>query len=194
MKQVQKVSVLNGLGETSTVNYKVSENVLKFIQTLCQDGLEIENLVESRVRLYKKMKSKILLTLPPDPKLMVQTIRRIHHQLYYWLRFNTKVIDVINMEKFWWSVEKERGAVTPAWFKGIFFLSLVFVTKSQLWSNYLILFLLSHILKQISRFFLQVCLKKYDLLLPPDVNGLSYSFPISSLQPQMLLIYVNLCY
>ena len=35
MKQVQKVSVLNGLGETSTVNYKVPENVLKFIQTLC---------------------------------------------------------------------------------------------------------------------------------------------------------------
>ena len=78
----------------------MSQNISKFIQTIGYLGLEIENLVESRVRLYKKMKTKILLTLPPDPKLMEQTILRIHHQLYYWLRFDTKVIDVINMDKF----------------------------------------------------------------------------------------------
>ena len=100
MKQVQKVSLFNGFGETSTVNYKVPPKVSKFIQTICYAGLEIKNLVEFRVKLYSKMKTKTLLILPPDPKSMEQAILRIHHQLYYWLRFYSKEIDVINMDKF----------------------------------------------------------------------------------------------
>ena len=72
------------------------------------------------------MKTKTLLTLPPDPKSMEQAILRKHYQLYYWLlRFDTKEIYVINIEKFGWSVEKESGTVTPVWFKGIFFQSLI---------------------------------------------------------------------
>ena len=58
------------------------------------------------------MKTKTLLKLPPNPKSM-EPILRIYHQLYYRLRFDTKEIDVINMEKFRWSVEKESGAVIP---------------------------------------------------------------------------------
>ena len=83
MKQVQKqVSLLNGFGETSTVDYKVSQNVSKFIQTICCAGLEIENLLETRVKLCRKIKTKTLLTLPLDPKSMEQAILKIHHQLY----------------------------------------------------------------------------------------------------------------
>ena len=78
------------------------------------------------------------------------------------------------MEKFGWSVERENGAVTPVWFKGIFFQSLITVfTKLYLRFNQLIPFLISHILKQTSSFSLQVCLSMYDLLLPPDVKELS---------------------
>ena len=57
MKQIQKVrgvSLLNGFGETSAVDYKVSQNVSKFIQTICYAGQENENLVESRVKLIGK--------------------------------------------------------------------------------------------------------------------------------------------
>ena len=120
----------------------MSQNISKFIQTIGYLGLEIENLVESRVRLYKKMKTKILLTLPPDPRLMEQTILRIHHQLYYWLRFDTKVIDVIIMDKFGWSVERESGAVTPLWFKDILFQSLI--TFLLDYSNHSILIIQFH--------------------------------------------------
>ena len=120
----------------------MSQNVSKFIQTIGYLGLEFENLVESRVRLYKKMKAKILLTLPPDPRLMEQTILRIHHQLYYWLRFDTKEMDVINMEKFGWSVEKESGAVTPLWFEDILFQSLI--TFLLNYSNHSILIIQFH--------------------------------------------------
>ena len=56
MKQVQKVNLLNGFGKISTVDYKVSQNVSKFIQTICYAGRQIENILESRVRLYRKMK------------------------------------------------------------------------------------------------------------------------------------------
>ena len=66
MKQVQKVRVLNGFGETSAADYKKFQKV----STICYAGLEIENLVESRARLYSKMKTKTLLTLPPDPQSM----------------------------------------------------------------------------------------------------------------------------
>ena len=100
MKQGQKVNLLKGFGETSTFDYKVSQNASKYIRTLCYAGLETENLVDFRVRLYKKMKTKTLLILSPEPKSMEQTILRIHHQLYYWLRFDTRETDVINIEKF----------------------------------------------------------------------------------------------
>ena len=100
MKKGQKVSLLKGFGETSTFDYKVSQNASKYIRAICYAGLEIENLAESRVRLYKKMKTKTLLILPPGPKSMEQAILRIHHQLYFWLRFDTKDTDVINNEKF----------------------------------------------------------------------------------------------
>ena len=73
------------------------------------------------------MKTKALQTLPPDPKSIEQAILRIHHQLYYWLRSDTKYIDVINLEKFGWSVERESGTVTPVWFIGIFFQSIISV-------------------------------------------------------------------
>ena len=43
MKQDQKVSLLNGFRATSTVDYQVSQNVSKFIGTICYAGLKTEN-------------------------------------------------------------------------------------------------------------------------------------------------------
>ena len=55
MKELQKVSLLDAFWEI--VDYKLSQNILKFLHFICYAGLEIGNLVESRVRLYKKMKT-----------------------------------------------------------------------------------------------------------------------------------------
>ena len=57
MKQVQKISLLDGFGKTSTVDFKVSQSASKFIQTIYYTGREIGNLVEYSVRLYRKMKT-----------------------------------------------------------------------------------------------------------------------------------------
>ena len=53
MKQVQKVSLLNGFGETSTVYYKVLQYVSKFMQNFYYAGLKIGNVVDSRVRVLE---------------------------------------------------------------------------------------------------------------------------------------------
>ena len=68
MKQVQNVSVSNGFRETLTAYYKSQK-----VSTFCYVGLDIENLAESKDRLYSKMKTKTPLkplTLPPDPQSM----------------------------------------------------------------------------------------------------------------------------
>ena len=117
MKQVQKVSLLNGFRETSTVDYKMSQNVSKFIDSSCNAALETENLVKSRVRIHRKMKTKTLLTLANSYNIS-KAILRIHHQLCHRLRFDTKEIDVINMEKFGGSVKWKNEAFTPVWFEG----------------------------------------------------------------------------
>ena len=49
MKHRQKISFLNRFEQISTVDYKVSQKVSKSIQSICCAGLEIENLVDSRV-------------------------------------------------------------------------------------------------------------------------------------------------
>ena len=68
-----------------------------------------------------KMKTKTLLTLPPDPRSIDQAILIIHYRL----RLVTKELDVITMEKFGWSVARESEAVTSVWFKDICFQSLI---------------------------------------------------------------------
>ena len=55
MKEVQKISLLDGFWEI--VDYKLSQNISTFLHFICYAGLEIENLVESRGRLYKKNKT-----------------------------------------------------------------------------------------------------------------------------------------
>ena len=119
MKQIKQLDLLSGFGESSVINHEIIQNVSKFIQTVCYSGFKDENLVETRVRLYRKMKTKTLQTLPPDPKSMEQAILRIQHQLYYWLKFDVKEIHELDKEKYGWFVDKENGTVTPVWFKGI---------------------------------------------------------------------------
>ena len=54
------------------VSCKVSDNtakdVEKFIQSACYSGKEVESITETRVRLYKQMKTKTAQSLLPDEK------------------------------------------------------------------------------------------------------------------------------
>ena len=80
------------------------------------NGIENESLVETRIRLYKAMKTKSSQALPPDPDSMTEAIKRMHFQTYYCLRFNDRIPDEIDYSKNGW--KEESGVVVPIWFTG----------------------------------------------------------------------------
>ena len=59
--------LLDGLGDSLDVSDDVRNNVSKFVQVGCYSGLSNESYIQTRVRLYKKMKVKSSLSIPPDP-------------------------------------------------------------------------------------------------------------------------------
>ena len=73
-------------------------------------------MVETRIRLYKAMKTKSSQALPPDPDSMTEAIKRMHFKTYYWLRFNDRIPDEIDYSKNGW--KEESGIVVPIWFTG----------------------------------------------------------------------------
>ena len=50
------LSLLNDFGESVAVSDALQDKVTKFIQRVCYSGQENESLVQTRVRLYKKMR------------------------------------------------------------------------------------------------------------------------------------------
>ena len=73
---------------TIVASCKVSEaavtDVERFIQTVCCSAKEEKGETETRVRLYKQMKTKTAHSSPPDEKLILQTFKRILYKVYYW--------------------------------------------------------------------------------------------------------------
>ena len=83
---------------------------------MCYARMEDKSVTETKVRIYKQLKTKTSQVISPDKNSMLQAIKRIHHQLYYWLRSNIAVIPEIDLsENRWMTVE---GNVQPVWFVG----------------------------------------------------------------------------
>ena len=108
-------------------------DVIKFIQTICYSGKPNESLVDIRVRLYKNQKIKGSVSLPADPDSMKQAILRVHHQLYYWLRLDSEIVDAIPLEVNGWKVVENTNHILPIWFTDINYCKfLIFLTPSPL--------------------------------------------------------------
>ena len=81
---------------------------------MCYFGMEDESVTETRVRIYKQLKTKTSQSIPPDENSMLQAIKRIHYQSYYRLGSDITVIPEIDLsENVWMIVE---GNVQPVWF------------------------------------------------------------------------------
>ena len=115
-----KLQELASLGIEKTITAKTISSVQRFIQFMCYSGKDDEDLVETRVRLYKKMKVKSSQSLPPDPKSIEQAIKRIHYQLYSWMQVDKNIVTELLLEENGWIVNAEDNSVTPLWFKGMF--------------------------------------------------------------------------
>ena len=125
-KQSSSLTLLEGFGHNRRLSNdedneddEVYSNVKKFVQTMIYNGKEDETLVETRVRLYKALKTKSSESIPPDPDSLCQAIYRIYYQLYYWLNFNEQIVDYIPFEEYGWTYNAQTKRVVPVWFTGI---------------------------------------------------------------------------
>ena len=94
------------------------DGVSKFIQTICYNGQDDESFVETKVRLYMRMKVKSSLTLPPDPKSTKQHILWVNFQLLDWLSFNEKAQQEKDLSNSGWVWDESRDQFIPIWFEG----------------------------------------------------------------------------
>ena len=79
--------------------------------------------MQTRVKLYKALKTKSSKALPPDPDSLRQALLRVHYQVYYWLGYKKKIINEIAFEDFGWTFDGENKLVIPVWFTGsVFFI------------------------------------------------------------------------
>eukprot|EP00795_Rhopilema_esculentum_P012489 gene12489-3172_t len=91
-------------------------NVREFVRSVIYSGKDDEDYVETRIPLYKSLKNKSSMSLPPDPDSVVQVIKRAHCQAYVWYRCGQRTINHLDLEEFGWKIQD--GDVKPVWFVG----------------------------------------------------------------------------
>ena len=75
-----------------------------------------EEYVETRVRMYKNLKKKSSMSLPPDPDSVIQVIKRAHLQAFIWYNCDRPFIENLKLEENGWKIE--NNDITPIWFIG----------------------------------------------------------------------------
>ena len=113
--------LLEGLGCSETVGEDLENSIEKFVQLICYSGMKDESYIETRVRLYKKMKVKSSMGLPADPKSLRQHIRRANFQLMEWLQCSKELMLDKNLTNSGWKVEssdESEISVVPVWYEG----------------------------------------------------------------------------
>ena len=118
MKNQDSLDHLSSLGESKELDLQSIKDIMVFVQTVMYSGRRDESYVDTRVRLYKAMKTKSSQSLPPDPDSIHQAVRRVHYQVYYWLRFAEKSIQYISLEDNGWTIDVAKSLVEPVWFTG----------------------------------------------------------------------------
>ena len=107
---------MQNIGVPSTINEKAVDKVSTFMQTMCYSRMEDESVIETKVRIYKQFKTKTSQSKPPDKNSMLQVIKRIHYQLYYWLRSDIAVILETDLSENGWMIVDQN--FQPVWFVG----------------------------------------------------------------------------
>ena len=77
------------------------------------------DVLQTKVRLYQKLKVKSSLNLPADPKSMKQHIHRANHQLFEWLQTHIKLTRKGDLSNSGWVWDEEERRVVPIWFEGV---------------------------------------------------------------------------
>ena len=85
------------------------------VQTSCYSRKEEENLNGATVRLSKQVKTAASQSLSPKQRSMLQAIKRIHYQVFYWSRIDEAIISDIISQDNGWIVDSENDEARPLW-------------------------------------------------------------------------------
>ena len=113
-----KCQLIESFGQNQSLGSENIDNVKEFIRTVVYSGKVDETYVETRIRLYKEMKSKSSSSIPPDPDSVEQAIKRANYQVFHWVRCCEVTIETVSFEDHGWKWDEEKRVVVPIWFKG----------------------------------------------------------------------------
>ena len=111
-----KAILLKSLGVEKELTESSISDVKEFIRSVLYAGQPSERYIDTRIRLYRNLKVKSSLPLPPDGFSVIQVIKRAHHQIYYWLRCCDMQFDRLDITNYGWVVDD--GNVLPLWYDG----------------------------------------------------------------------------
>eukprot|EP00794_Sanderia_malayensis_P017944 gene17944-biopygen12930 len=103
--------MLKSLGQDRNLDDQSVEEVKEFIRKIVYNGAAEETYVQTRINIYRNMKSKSSLPLPPDPDSVREAIKRVHCQVFTWIRCCKVTIEDIPADENGWRWDE-------VWFKG----------------------------------------------------------------------------
>ena len=103
-------------------NYQITKNVIEdnkeFIRSELYDGNEKKSYINTRVKIYKDLKQKSLLTLPPDSDSVTKAIKRVYLQIKRCLQSLKQNLTFPACEKNGWKLCDDNLIMVPVWFTG----------------------------------------------------------------------------
>ena len=88
----------------------------EFIRSVVYAAESSKNHVDTRIRIYKNLKRKKSMAIPPDPDSVELAIKRAHLQTLTWLPCSDKNIQTLNPEEFGFKLTD--GELKLLWFNG----------------------------------------------------------------------------
>ena len=111
-----KLKLIKELGKKGKLPGNHMQSAKEFIRSVVYAGEPSENYVDTRVRIYKNLKRKTSMAIPPDPDSVELAIKRAHLQTFTWLRCGDQNVQTLDPEEFGWKLTD--GELKPLWFNG----------------------------------------------------------------------------
>eukprot|EP00794_Sanderia_malayensis_P014584 gene14584-biopygen11679 len=110
--------MLKPLGQDRNLDDQSVEEVKEFIRKIVYNSAAEETYVQTRINIYRNMKCKSSLSLPPDPDSVREAIKRVHYQVFTWIHCCKVTIEDIPADENGWLWDEGQTIVLPVWFKG----------------------------------------------------------------------------
>ena len=111
-----KLKLIKERGKKDKLSDNHMESAKEFIRLVVYAGESSESYVDTRVRIYKNLKRKTPITIPPDPDSVECAIKWAHFQKFTWLRCCEENVQALDPEESGWKLT--AGELKPLWFDG----------------------------------------------------------------------------